>query len=174
MSEHLTELDQKHRQTTTLTHPMKWWKFLIYFSLFAGALLTLSTGIQYLSGRIYLSQGLTQNDIELFYSLYPPHKTLDTIYGIICFGLAAFAIIARFRLDKYHRTGPMCIYILPSASLFFSSVYTILSYKLVYVDISQFLPQIYGQIIGQLIVVVIYVWLNYVYFRKRRALFTNG
>lgn len=170
MSEYLDELEQKHRQSTSLTYPMKWYKFLIYFSLFAGALLNFSTGVQYLSGQIYLTQGLSESDIQYFYIRYPAHKTLDLIYGLVGCGFAAFAFFTRSQLAKYHRIGPMCVYIYAGVAAFCSSMYTILSCILAYADVMQFLPQI----LAQIIVSAIYIWLNYVYFRKRSALFTNG
>lgn len=170
MSEYLNELDQKQRQAATIIHPMKWYKFLIYFSLFLGALSSLASGVQYLSGQIHLTQGLTESDIQVLYTSYPAHKTLDMIYGLICCGLAAFALFTRSRLSKYHRSGPMCAYLFAGISTYCSSMYTCLSCILVYADITEFLPQLIGQIIGT----AIYIWLNYVYFNKRKSLFSNN
>ena len=170
MSEYLNELDQKQRQAATIIHPIKWYKFLIYFSLFIGALSSLVSGIQYLSGRIYLTQGLTESDIQALYLYYPAHKTLDLIYGLICCSLSGFALFTRSRLAKYHRNGPMCLYLFTGATAYCASMYTLLSCILVYADVTQFLPQIIGQIIGS----AIYIWLNCIYFNKRKSLFTNN
>lgn len=42
--------------TSVVQHPMKWFKFLIYFALFAGAVINLVYGFNWISGDIYFVQ----------------------------------------------------------------------------------------------------------------------
>ena len=148
---------------------MKWYKFLIYFSYFAGALLSASHAVKYLTGSIYTSQGCSQAEVDLLYSTYGSLKTLDVLYGLACIGSAVLAIITRYKLKRFHRTAPTFVIALPIFSTFCSSMYSILSYHIVNLDVSETLPQIFNVLIGA----VIFILLNYIYFDKRRSLFTN-
>ena len=70
------------REESTTTKPlgMKWYKFLIYFALFAGAFVNFIYGINYISGGIYVveTNGLT---------------TADTVYKLYGVGLQVVDIL---------------------------------------------------------------------------------
>lgn len=85
---------------------MKWFKFLIYFLLFADAAYQVFSGVMSLinagSGYGYY---------------YPGLKTLVILYGIALLGLAGFTIFVRMRLAKFRRNGPKLLYIQIGASI---------------------------------------------------------
>ncbi|MBP3633197.1 MAG: hypothetical protein J6J43_01330 [Oscillospiraceae bacterium] len=169
MSDHISRYEYDHRGDDLQIHPMKWYKFLIYFALFAGALISLSNALQYLTGSIYLSEGLTEADVDALYDLHGGFKVLDMIYGLTCIGSAVLDLITRSRLRHFHRTAPAFVLAVPVYNVFCSSMYTILSCGIARLDVFEFLPQVIGSILG----VAIYIWPSYIYFNKRRNLFVN-
>ncbi len=141
--------------------PMKWFKFLIYFSLFFSCLVNVVTGINYLTGNIYISQGVTAN---LVYAIFPSMKGFDLFNGIACFALGVFAIITRFALAKYKKSGPMFLYSLYVANAVVALIYgigaTVALGEVAFNPIS----------IGGTVLMIV---LNVVYFNKRKHLFVN-
>ncbi len=63
-------------------HQMGWYKFLIYFALFAGAFFNVCYAVLYMTGSIYETE---QIDPLTVYSLYPGVKAVDIVYGAYCF-----------------------------------------------------------------------------------------
>ena len=61
-------------------HQMGWYKFLIYFALFAGAFFNVCYAVLYMTGSIYETE---QIDPLTVYSLYPGVKAVDIVYGIL-------------------------------------------------------------------------------------------
>ena len=73
---------------------MGWYKFLIYFALFAGAFLNVCYAVLYMTGSIYETE---QIDPLTVYSLYPGVKAVDIVYGILLLVLAVFMIVFSFQ-----------------------------------------------------------------------------
>lgn len=160
-----------YRPTPPLTadnFQMKWFKFLIYFSLFAGALLNLVNGVNLITGNIYLTQSNGQVTADMVYGVYGSSlKTLDLVYGVIMVLIAVFSIYTRVRLAKFKANGPMCLYILYGAPVAFSILYN--------VAVSGIIGQsaFNAQIIGSAVTSIGMLLLNYAYFTKRKVLFVN-
>ncbi len=153
--------------TPTEQFKMKWYKWLIYFVLFAGALLNFVNGFNYITGGIYFTQSDGKVTAEEVYSLLGEGlKTVDVAFGIALIAIAAFGIYTRFRLAKFKANGPMCLYILYGAGLVASLVYNIAAASFVE---GSFTSDIVTSIVGPAIV----IWVNYVYFNKRKSLFIN-
>lgn len=148
---------------------MKWFKFLIYFLLFVGALSCLSNAAQHFSGNIHLSQGLSQYQLDGLYFQYPAHKTLDLACGLFYIVIAACYIVVRFRLASYRRNAPSLLLAIPLINASISILYTVLSHKILAVDISAAAPHIIGTAMSN----GIFFWLNSIYFDKRKHLFVN-
>ena len=74
---------------------MKWYKFVIYFQLFAAAVFNVGAGIIFFTGSHY---GLDSFELKLFYGVLSNLKTLDICMGIVSIFLAVFAIIVRQKL----------------------------------------------------------------------------
>ena len=150
---------------------MKWYNFLIYFSLWAGALVNLGSGIAFISGY-------KENGGVFEYELYPYFdglQFLDILYGILCFALAVFVVIVRFRLARLKKGAPL-LYLLYLTVSFGTSIFYDFTYLIILsqrINISSEIAHFAGTIIGRGIVVLILVFLNRRYFIKRESLFVN-
>jgi hypothetical protein len=151
----------------TIQHSMKWFNFLIYFALFASAVLNLFNGIAVFTGSHYGTNGKA----DFFYGIVSDLKTLDTFMGLATIALAVFAIYTRFRLSGYRKNGPSMItllYILTSAVnlIYIIGLYAILPEYIV----SELDPYSY---IIQIIVSAVMIFVNYTYFKKRKKMFVH-
>ncbi len=148
--------------------PMKWFKFIIYFSLFASAVLNVITGITTLTGAQY--QGVK----NMVYLYFKDLKTADTLYGVVLLGLAAFAIFARFRLSGYRKNGPAMLNVVYIANSASALIYSIIAQAIVNntplgAGIELDLTSAIASIVTSIVMVVI----NTIYFKKRAHLFVN-
>ncbi len=149
---------------------MNWFKFVIYFQLFAMAVLSVINCWSFFSGFLYAREGV---DTSLLYSLFPAMSLLDKFVGLLYLGLAVFAIITRIRLANYRENGPRLYLILLGSGIALNVVYTMASVAILTqgagagLDVSQDIAQLIGNVLGNLLVIV----LNGVYFNKRRHLF---
>ena len=142
-------------------YPMKWFKFLIYFSLFASAFFNAVTAIQLFSGNIY---GDLAEDV---YRVYGGIKTFDAFYAVVLLGIAAIAIVARIKLAGYKADGPKFLYILYIADLVAMIVYNVGVTAITGENI------ITVQTVTSIVVSGVMIFANYIYFNKRKALFCN-
>lgn len=149
-------------------YPLKWYYFLIYFSLFAAAVMNALTGFQYLTATVYMSEGLSTADVELVYSMYPALEGIDKTYGLICIGVGVLAIITRMHLAKFKASGPKLLYILYACNCVLPLLYTCISFSAVPgSNLAEALPPTVASAIGPGIM----LFANYVYFSRRQALF---
>lgn len=147
------------------SQPMKWFQFMIYFGLWASALLNAYSGIQQLTGANYGA------DADLIYSLYSGLKALDVIVGLGMLALAVFAIYTRFQLAAYRQKAPklfLCVYLADGILQLFYYLGAII---ILPNEVSAFINA--STIIATLSVCAIMIWANKVYFKKRAALFCN-
>lgn len=145
---------------------MNWYKFLIYFSLFAGAVINLIAGIISFVGGEYMILGL---DPEEVYGIYDGLKTLDIGYGIVYLSFIPFALYVRSALAGFKKEAPNMFYIYDIAGAVISVSYTLFSSIVTDGDISQTIGQLIGSIAGN----VLFIALNVIYFNKRKQLFVN-
>jgi hypothetical protein len=151
--------------TVSGTMPMGWFKFLIYFSLWAGAVLNLYNGIATATGLAYASAG---GDADLVYLYYGNGlKVLDIIIGISFIALAGFQIYTRFRLARFRKDGPTWLYAIYIAALVLSIIHNA-GFTMI-TGFNAFSTDTISNIIGNIVMLVI----NYFYFKKRRHLFVN-
>ena len=149
-------------------YPMKWFKFLIYFSLFAGALLNLSNGINYITGNIYMIE--INVSAEIVYGFWwQGLKTADIIYGALMIASAVVAVVARFKLAKFKEDGPKFLYATYAIDMVSPVLYYVLARMLTgHQEIfSEWVPTLMVGIVGSTIM----LWTNYRYFSKRDELF---
>lgn len=143
--------------------PMNWFKFLIYFALFASGVLNIISGITAMTGSQYGGlQGLV-------YMYFGGLQALDIIYGICCIALGAFAIYVRMRLAGYYKNGPQMLNVLYIAAVALSLIYVIGVSIVVGGDV----PLNFASTIVSAGVSVAMVVANTVYFKKRAHLFTK-
>lgn len=155
---------QTFSQAQPTGQPMKWFKFLIYFGLFAGALLNLISGIMQLTGGQY------GENKELVYYVFADMKTLDLIFGILLIFLAVFGVYTRFQLSSYRRSGPTCLNVLYIANIILSLAYLIAASVLTQINIVELGG---SSMIISLVVSICMVVVNTIYFKKRSQLFVK-
>lgn len=152
-------------------YPMKWFKFLIYFQLFANAVLYLFSAISSIFGLQY------DGDAELIYYIAPGLRVVDVIYGIVCLGLMAGAIVVRQKLAHYRKNAPVLYIGFVTAGSVIGLVYTFATMAVTGAispyALGESLALISAAVLGTLIGVGIFIPLNYIYFKKRKELFIN-
>ena len=147
-------------------YPMAWFKFLIYFMLFANAAINIFTAVTYLTGSVYLGEDMTMSDVEALYMSYPTAKMIDVIYGVLLIALAAYAIFTRFQLSGFKRRGPFLFILMYVLNLVIGLLYSIsimFTFETGLLGFISFVPSI--------ITSVVMIFVNIVYFRKREELF---
>lgn len=145
---------------------MAWYKFLIYFALFAGAVLNVVSAFIYFSGSQYGGEYQTQ----LVYAFFDGLQGLDMFMGILVLGAAVLGIVTRFSLSGYKKNAPKLVTALYSYSIVANVIYLIALSAVLGVSFEQIEV---GNFVTQIAVSVLMVCLNTVYFKKRAHLFVN-
>lgn len=143
--------------------PMKWFKFLIYFALFAGPILNFINGFSMLTGAQYGA------DAEMVYAVIKGLRFFDILCGVILIGLAVFGIITRFQLSGYKYHGPRMLTILYAGIAVYDLIY-IVGLNIIMPDavLAQLdFASTYGALAGS----VVFIFVNHIYFKKRSHLF---
>lgn len=163
-----TDFSQQTGQTYAPTYPMKWFKFLIYFLLFASSVLNIFSGIAQFTGSIYET---TPGDgmIELVYSTFPALKPIDMTVGILMIALGVFAIVVRFALAKYKAVGPKLLLLLYASSCVLNLIYCLAVVTIVPSLFSTLAPDIVTSVVTSVIMIAV----NNTYFKNRKELFVN-
>ena len=144
--------------------PMKWYKFLIYFSLFASTVMNGTSGFQSLFGIQY---GTAK---ELVYRTYSGLQALDIVMGIGMIAIAVLALYTRFRLSGFHKNGPKMLTILYLCVVILNAGY-ILGLMLIVPEIGN-TTEIIASIASTMMSLII-LFVNREYFRRRASLFVN-
>ncbi len=147
-------------------YPMAWFKFLIYFMLFANAAINIFTAVTYLTGSVYLGEDMTMSDVEALYMFYPTAKMIDVVYGVLLIALAAYAIFTRFQLSGFKRRGPFLFILMYVLNLVIGLLYSISIMFTLGAG-----PLDYISLAPSIITSVVMIFVNVVYFRKREELF---
>lgn len=146
---------------------MKSHKFIIYFSLFMGALYSLSDGLRYITGAQYSNNGFSPAQ---FYAVFPTVKSLDMIFGIACLGQAVYCLYARQRLAHLKGDGPAHLKALAILGMLMSLAYLLMASSAMKLPVRQFInPQLLGSLLGS----AIYLLIIWIYYDKRKAMFIN-
>ena len=86
---------------------MKWFKFLIYFALWANMILNIVMAVTYLNGSVYTISGA---DAGTVYEVFPDLEGIDKLYAIALIGLGVYALVTRFALARFKSFAPMLLY----------------------------------------------------------------
>lgn len=146
--------------------PMKWFKFIIYFQLFAFAVLTVMDGIRYMNGMIY------EGYAPQVYLMYPGMKTVDMIFGVVCFLLAGYAIYVRQGLANFKAAAVKQYYAFLIAGIAYSLISIVVVSIVTGVSIGSIIGTDVG-IIANIAIRAIIIFANITYFKKRSHLFVN-
>ncbi len=151
---------------------MNWYKFVIYFALFAQALVLVILSINLFTGGLY--GGLA----DYVYMLFGGLRALDIIFGLVFLALAAMAIYVRQKLAHFKCDAPRLFYAFIIAANAASLVYFWgLSYMLSSVSFYDASSVVSTGVISTTISIIggcaIWLAINTAYFKKRAHLFVN-
>lgn len=152
-------------------HPMAWFKFIIYFQLFANMVIMVYNALHGFLGIAY------GDDAALIYAFYPGLKAVDVIYGLICIALIVGAFIVRQRLAHYKKNAPMQYILFVAAVLVMGLLHTIAGVAVIGATVPYAVEagvvDVAGNILGTVVGAAIFIPVNYIYFNKRKELFVN-
>ena len=157
--------DLQPAPTPVAAQPMKWFKFLIYFALFAGAALNALSGFRFLTGSLY------GDEKELVYLIFSDLKTLDMIIGIGTLALAALGIFTRVRLAGYYKNGPKLLSLTYLGGAIVNVIYIIGVYVVLPEMVTELIDM--SSAISSIVTSVAMIFVNKSYFAKRASLFVN-
>ena len=140
---------------------MKWFKFIIYFQLWASMLVYLVTAGKYLTGAYY------EGSAEMVYRFFPALQPLDIVMGVFCLALAVYAVVVQRALAKFRAKGPMMYYLIYIVSTAGTVLYLLIAS--IILGQSVFTAEVAGSIIGSLVM----IFINIPYFNNRKHLFVN-
>lgn len=146
---------------------MKWHKFLIYFSLWANAVLALGQAAQMLTGSQYGSQDV----IDALYARFQNLKGADMAFGILNIALAAYLIYTRFQLASFKKGAPGKLTLAYGMALVLTVAYpAVLSgiTKLSFQEVSS------DSVIGLIAADVVMMIVNHIYYQKRAFMFEGA
>ena len=143
--------------------PMKWHKFLIYFALWAGAILNGLSGLQTLFGCF-------GGELAPIYDAYPVLLALDLFSGLCLVGIAVFQFITRNALARLSRKAPQMVVWLYASTVILSVLQVLAVWLVSGVGLSYVMtPEMWLILIGGALM----TWANQVYCRKRAAMFVH-
>ncbi len=148
-------------------HPMKWYKFLIYFSLYLAAAINFMTGLTQLTGKHY---GIFADDV---YTTFPMLKPVDMAMGLAVIAAGAFSIFTRFRLARFKKDGPTCLTINYLLNIIISVIYVIAAAFAVGDMAPQILSSTIVSNLSSFATTIVMLVVNYIYFEKRADLFIH-
>lgn len=140
---------------------MKWFKFIIYFQLWASMLVYLVTAGKYLTGAYY------EGSAEMVYDFFPALQPLDIVMGVFCLALAVYAVVVQRALAKFRAKGPMMYYLMYIVNTAATVLYLLIGS--IIIGQSAFTAEVAGSIIGSLVM----LFVNIPYFNNRKHLFVN-
>ena len=147
--------------------PMKWHNFLIYFALWANAVLMVLTAIASFTGSQYDSP-------ELIYAQIPGLKSVDICYSILCIGIAVFSIYTRYQLARFRKGAPgkfMLLQVLSAALGIGYPVALSVCSKIPLTNLVNGSPAV--SFLGTISGTAVGIYLISIYYKKRSALFVN-
>ena len=140
---------------------MKWFKFIIYFQLWAGMLVNLVTAVKYFTGAYY------EGSAEMVYTFFPALQPLDIVMGVFCLALAVYAVVVQRALAKFRTKGPMMYYLMYIVSTASTVLYLLIGS--IIIGQSAFTAETAGSFTGSLFM----IFINIPYFNNRKHLFVN-
>ena len=146
---------------------MGWYKFIINFALFAGAVWNVIIGIFYVSGLIY---EISDASADLVYLVFPNLQAVDIIYGIAAFAMAAYAIVVRFMLAKFKKRSPLMLYLLYVVVLVVEILYYVFAISITGMSLADAIDT---QSIAWFVWQIVFLVGSIVYFSKLKDKFVN-
>lgn len=153
--------------TAQKTLGMAWYKYLIYFGLFAGAVINLIYSIGYMTGAIYMIETNGEVTAKQVYAYYGQAlQVVDIMYGIFLIAFSVFAIILRYQLANFEPEAIKFVKIFYSISAVSPFIYAISVAPITSQSIDK-------NVIISLISGIVILICNIIYFNKRAHLFVG-
>lgn len=149
-------------------YPMKWYKFLVYFALWASAVINCVTGIRLLTGIIYGSE----KKAALVYRYIPGLRTGDIICGILILAIAVLAVFTAIKLLGLAAIGPKLLLALYASNLVIQLFYVVFV-TIAAKDILKVSDMLTPSVIASIVVSIIMIIVNRIYFKNRESIFVN-
>lgn len=140
---------------------MKWYKFLIYFALFAGAAVNILMLALSILGVVLVEDFTAALAVDSFKWAF----ALTIVYCVFLLGLAVMLIVTRFRLAKFKSDGLIMLYAIYFANFVLSLAYCIAASYILRESVFSF-----SQIINLILQAAMFQ-INYLYLENRRTLF---
>lgn len=140
-----------------------WFKFTIYFSLWANLGLNLLNAFLMWTGFTY---GV---DAEQIYRAFPTLKGTDIFIGVLYLALAVYAIIVRIRLANFKKGSPMLLHILVGANFGITVLYAMIASGITGISFVRLISGSITQLMGVAVLLVI----NIIYYKKHADLFNE-
>lgn len=148
---------------------MKWYKFVIYFQLFCSGFFALITAINTMTGNIY-----GMEDVSVLYETFPALKSTDIAVGIIWIAYALFGVFyIRKQLVNFKSTAIISLLVYYLANPVIETLSTVISMGIVDVSFSDIGSNGVSEMTGIWMGTIVLVILSYIYFNKRKHMFTN-
>ena len=153
---------------------MKWFKFIVYFALIAGAILNVIAGLVYMSGNIWsLSAGGGQMGewVKAFiYEMAPGVRVVDILFGIGCIISGVLCFMARQKLAAFKIGAPSFFL----KAIVINGVIGVVGCILYYVQIGpEYGSSMLSSAISSAVGTVIWYFIHKSYMDHRADLFTN-
>ncbi|MBR6570146.1 MAG: hypothetical protein IKK75_06790 [Clostridia bacterium] len=143
---------------------MKWHNFLIYFALWAGAVVMLLNAFMFFTGSI---EG---EYVQMIYSRYPSIKGVHMFMGVLCVGTAVLSLVARFALAGYKANALTLLCLVYVCNALVNPLYLVLSSMICGIPLGELFD---SSIISGLVMPIVMIFVNRDYYGKRSALFIN-
>ena len=147
---------------------MGWFNFIIWVQLFLNAILNTINGFTAIMGKQYVDN-YGRDVSDLVYRTYDNLKIYDTIYGMALIMLAVLAIMIRFRLARFKKNSHISYISLLSFNVITPLIYCLVASGETGVSMGDLLEDTRLS----MIVVIILIFINVFYFKKRKHLFVN-
>ncbi|WP_455136446.1 zinc-ribbon domain-containing protein [Thermophilibacter sp.] len=143
---------------------MRWYKFIIWFQLFASALINAANAIMLFGGLHY------QGASRYVYALFDGLQAVDIVFGILYVALIVAAVVVRQELAKFRRDAPLHYLIVVGVNGVSGLAYLLATSAVTHIDLSLLSDvQPFSQLVGAVILVAC----SKVYFDRRAHLFVN-
>ena len=142
---------------------LNWYKALIYAILFLSAIVNFANSIKFFRGTVYGDS----DTIAAVYDAFPTLKPLDICTGCVLLGIAVLAIITRFALAKFKKSGPPLLYAVYLSNIIYTIVYAVAASAITKTFLLNY------STVFSVIVSIVMLFANYKYFTKRKELFVK-
>ena len=148
--------------------PMKWYKFLAFFALWAGAIINLTYGIRYMGDNAF-GDPLAS---AFIFEMYPKMKGVMVVCGLATIAIAALNVLTAINLIKFKKNAPKLVILSYVAGAAVNIYYLIATSSNVDPEIVAE-SNIITTATAAVLVAIVFSFINIIYFKKRKHLFNK-